>query len=360
MPRRKGPEAEQIAKKGLEARLELLIRNVEFKQDLVNGREMWSQYKKAPSSWYLPPDPKHPNYQKWMEQYHSGEKTQKRKEMKNEKKQLKDKYDHYLAKWDLNWGPWEYVDTKNVDFPSLSPKKLKTLFEEAFTERDQWNERYEGWGESSLPHMFRLPVIASDPVAAKRFWATMNIPADDNPADGVWHWLSEEKLDDLVHGQVGKKLTLELNLTFPRDVLEELVRLNLEQVFKRKKDSNERQRWDKIDFQLKVFDLHEKGVTFPLIRTQFNERPRLSTVKSAFLSIYRKINSIDTSPSTSSEPHDPAKCPQCNKAETFDQMCDQAKTFAKQDYKSAPSKTIQVEDLVSVEEEQERKKRGQN
>jgi len=67
MARRKGPEAEQIAKKGLEARLELLIRNVEFKQDLVHGREMCSQYKKALGrSVYLPPDSKHPNYQKWM------------------------------------------------------------------------------------------------------------------------------------------------------------------------------------------------------------------------------------------------------------------------------------------------------
>ena len=53
---------------------------------------------------------------------------------------------------------------------------------------------------------------------------------------------------------------------------------------------------DKIDFQLKVFDLHEKGLTFPLVRTQFTKRPRLSTVKSAYLAIRRKINGMNCPP----------------------------------------------------------------
>ena len=236
MARRKGSEAEQIAEKGLEARLDLLIRNAEFKQDLVNGREMCSQYKKALCR--------------------SVEKTQKRKEMNIELEPLKWKYAHYLAKWDLNWGPWEYTNTEGIDFPSLSPKELKTLFKQAFIERDQRVDEYERWGESSPPHMFRLPVIASDPVARERERVSM-APPDHDPEYGEEDEVSEEELDDLVHGQVGKKLNLELNLTFPRDVLEELVRLNLEEVFNRMKEPKKRQRLDKFDFQLRVFDLHK-------------------------------------------------------------------------------------------------------
>lgn len=38
MPRRKGDEAKERAQKGLDVRLELLIRNDKFKHDLENGR----------------------------------------------------------------------------------------------------------------------------------------------------------------------------------------------------------------------------------------------------------------------------------------------------------------------------------
>jgi hypothetical protein len=148
-----------------------------------------------------------------------------------------------LAKWDLNWDPWEYVDTKGVDFPSLSPKDLGGLFKKASAERKKRAER----DEAGPPEMFRLPVISWDPVERERERVRNNlIPADYEPEDGEGYVMSEEELEDLVPGTVGKKLTLELNLTFPRDVLEELVRLQLNQVFKRKKEPPTKQRLDKI------------------------------------------------------------------------------------------------------------------
>ena len=54
MARRKGSEAERVAQNGLEARLELLIRNTAFKQDLVEGRRLYAQYQKAPTTIYAP------------------------------------------------------------------------------------------------------------------------------------------------------------------------------------------------------------------------------------------------------------------------------------------------------------------
>jgi len=356
MTRRITDEAKKAAKKGLEARLELLVRNVAFKQDLVKGQEMYIQYRNAPIPTYTPLyanpylslDVRRQSYQESMEKSPSFEEYTKQQEIRTKERQLKSKYDHYLAKWDLKWGPWEYVDTKNVDFPSLSPRELKTLFKQASTEGDLM------WGKSGPPHIFRLPVIASDPVALERDRVSEELgPAGYDPEDGEPYVWSEEELDDFVPGQVGKKLNLELNLTFPRDVLEELVRLNLERVFKSGKEPKKRQHLSKIKDQLRVFDLHKKGLTFPLIRTQFPlPRPPLSTVKSDYVSICRKINSINSSPSGSAEPlfnieTHMTKCPQCKNATDVKQFCEAAQQYINQDYKSAPSQTSSRDDWDS-------------
>jgi hypothetical protein len=331
MTRRKGDEAEKVAQKGLEARLELLIRNDKFRDELEKGREMYFQYRNAPTSVYCPPDSKDPNYQKWREKYHNLDNVDKRQEWRTQENQLKFKYDHYLAKWDLNWGPWEYVDTKGMDFPNLSPKELKELFNRASSEREKCAQRDLENGEPGPPEMFRLPVISWDPVEHKRAKIICNA-ADAAGEDGITQEELEAYADDLVPGQVGKKLTLELNLTFPRDVLEELVRLNLEQVFNRRKEPPKRQRLGNIEDQLRVFDLAKKGLKFSKIRTQFTKRPPLSTVKSTYVSICQKINSINTSPSTNAEPSfEPAThmttCPQCKRAINEKQFCKLAKQY---------------------------------
>lgn len=335
MARRKGNEAERIAQKRLDARLELLLRNEEFKQDLGKGNEMYLDYLKAPGPVYCPPARKDSDYQSWVEQYYKAEKITKRQEMNTHKDRLKLKYAHYLAKWDLNWGPWEYVASKEVDFPSLSLKELKELFKKASAERDKRAERDRLDGEHGPPQMFRLPVLAWDPVERERERVRHFIPADFEPEDGEDYVMPEEELAELVPGQIGKKLTLELNLTFPRDVLEELVKVHLDQLFKRRKQPPTRQRMDKIEDQLRVFDLVKKGLTFPLIRTQFKERPRLSTVKSAYASICRRINSINTSPSSTEPPLNYEThiktCSICQKAGEAEQFCTKLLQYINQD-----------------------------
>ena len=86
MPRRKGSEAENAAKKQLEVRLEFLIRNDLFKQDLVKGQELYAQYRNAPSQVYAPLyanpyvalDSRRQSYQEAIKNYPSFEESIKK------------------------------------------------------------------------------------------------------------------------------------------------------------------------------------------------------------------------------------------------------------------------------------------
>ena len=101
MTRRTRDEAKEAAQNGLEARLELLIRNAEFKWDLVKGQEMHMAYQKASrlGPVYCPPDSKDANYQKWRKKYYSLVNVDKRQDISTQINRLQVKYIHFLAKW---------------------------------------------------------------------------------------------------------------------------------------------------------------------------------------------------------------------------------------------------------------------
>jgi len=82
------------------------------------------------------------------------------------------------------------------------------------------------------------------------------------------------------------KLYLEVDLTLPRDVLLALIEKKLNEVVEKrssilKRDERKRQRFDKADFKIAVFDRAVEGELFRAIAASLG-RP-VSTVKSAYL-----------------------------------------------------------------------------
>lgn len=84
-------------------------------------------------------------------------------------------------------------------------------------------------------------------------------------------------------------LRLEVNLSYPRDILIESIEQKLSQVMLQRRKA--RRRWDKFDYYLKVYDLGLKNETFAAIARTLKKR--VSTVKSAYVSIARTILTFD-------------------------------------------------------------------
>ena len=79
----------------------------------------------------------------------------------------------------------------------------------------------------------------------------------------------------------GDWLDLEINLTYPRDVLMERIEEHLSQAIQQHRHGPaRRKRWDKMDFYLGVYDLARNGESFRAIASAVGNK-RLSTVKSA-------------------------------------------------------------------------------
>ena len=100
----------------------------------------------------------------------------------------------------------------------------------------------------------------------------------------------------------------------------------------------QRRRLDKVDFQLKVFDMATEGKTFREIARHL--RKRESTVKSAYLIACHHIagKKIDKKRKAflfhfNAETH-LRECPTCKKAEREEQFCPKALAYAGEDYKS--------------------------
>lgn len=96
-----------------------------------------------------------------------------------------------------------------------------------------------------------------------------------------------------------------------------------------------RRRYDKARFYLDVYDRAEKAQSFDNIARALN-RP-LSTVKSAYIAASRNIFGVAGAPSKAKVPlvgFDHKKhmgsCSTCKKAQTFNDMCAAARTYARQ------------------------------
>ena len=144
-----------------------------------------------------------------------------------------------------------------------------------------------------------------------------------------------------------KWLRLDVNLSYPRDILIERIDRELSKAMPQR--SKTRRRWDKFGYYLKVYDAAKKGEPFTAIARTL--RKRLSTVKSAWLAIGKAIYYCNSTGLTRIDAHrhralpakkklvlmdvDPAThishCERCKKAQTVDEMCLVSQIFTKQD-----------------------------
>jgi hypothetical protein len=154
-------------------------------------------------------------------------------------------------------------------------------------------------------------------------------------------------------------LELKVDLSYPMDIIEEAVKAEVRRAHKERTELDatrgvgqlKRIRWDKNDFQLKVYDLTKEDKTFSEIAGKL--RKPVSTVKSALLVVQRKINSVrpigeQLPPQTENglpskydlpiagfDPEDHvSRCQICSKAKTPENYCPQAQAYMNQDYAS--------------------------
>ncbi len=165
-------------------------------------------------------------------------------------------------------------------------------------------------------------------------------------------------------------LRLEINLSYPRDILMERIEQQLAQVMSQSRKA--RRRWDKFDYYLQVYDLGLKNETFAAIARTLKKR--VSTVKSAFLSIGRTISSFD--PTGLKKSHPPrlrayrtkkqsvlkafdnknhvSQCAHCTKAKTADDMCPQALLYISQETRGQRELSVShFLDSIEIQEDQD-------
>jgi hypothetical protein len=293
MPRRKGSVALQAALSQGWVKIRFLLRNPQFRKDLA-------------CCYYL-------------------------EEESKKHEQTVDCWD-LMKKWDLAWIP--------LTWPKKGPGPLSEVVhaEEEFLIR----EMNEGKEAVDLKNrfVFRLPVESWDP---------------DKVQEERW---LEDNLEELEEkGKLcrpaflkpsGRTLMLRVDLNYPQDILEEVIKLELKKAKRTRSTQKEhelsdsgksRNRLDKAKWQLRIFDLVAESQTFPEI-ARCMAKP-VSTVKSLYLAASRKIFGSIASPRTkevSQQGFDYGthceKCPTCRSAITMEEMCKQAKKYACQDHKS--------------------------
>lgn len=132
-------------------------------------------------------------------------------------------------------------------------------------------------------------------------------------------------------------LFFRIDLEHPLEDLLSLIEKELREVYGTR--PRRRRRLDRVDFQLRVFDLAEEGKTFSTIAAELQHRP--STIKSAFLVARRNVFGRAGVPSKKRLPlasfdtyEHVVGCPTCQGAQRFEQMCQKARLYANLDTKS--------------------------
>jgi hypothetical protein len=129
-------------------------------------------------------------------------------------------------------------------------------------------------------------------------------------------------------------LFFRVDLDNPVDDLLPLIEEQLRDVYRNR--PKRRRRLDKVPFNCKVYDLAEEGRKFSEIAVTLKKR--VSTIKSAYLTAMRNIFILRQPPAKKHLPlidFDPnshcQRCPTCQKAQTFDDMCETARLYAAKD-----------------------------
>ena len=147
----------------------------------------------------------------------------------------------------------------------------------------------------------------------------------------------------------GRFLEIEVDLSYPDDVILSLISEELRKARRTHPRSRQRQRFDKTDFYLNVYDLAEKGETFRAIAKSLESH--VSTVKSAYLAAYRNIYGVKPKPSKRTLPMDTfdwenlddvehfRTCRDCKKAKTADEMCPPLRLHVTQEHRGQREST---------------------
>jgi hypothetical protein len=147
-------------------------------------------------------------------------------------------------------------------------------------------------------------------------------------------------------------LYLAIDLAYPQDVLLTLIEQTLRQVVDDrskliKRDSRKRQRTDKADIGLAVFDQVMNAATFPEIASKLR-RP-VSTVKSAYVAAARIVFSGSPPPRRKRDMplvgFNPATrfqtCKICKDAQRPEDICGPARAYTNQDYVSLRGRPVE-------------------
>ena len=309
MPRRTAQQAQKAAIKEIIARTRFLVRDPVFLRDLMKVRQ---RYKTDPA----------------MESYFE-----------------------FLNEWDLQWFPLQLM-TAGDDLLGTVEGYEAALAKAMIAGMD--SPRVQDH------FIFRPPVVASCP------YETYAVDlVEENLDELVKEGSFKPNVPDYIPGP-GKVLDLRVDLSYPQDVLEARIKVELSKAMKNRRNyqrkslfppAPQRRRLDKVNFYLRVFDLAEKGETFGKIAKALNRR--VSTVKSVFLAVRRNIfgfrpvfqtttsSGAIASPENGSAPSkqelpladfDPAKhisqCSVCKKAQTFKGMCIRTRMYALQEHGS--------------------------
>ncbi len=132
---------------------------------------------------------------------------------------------------------------------------------------------------------------------------------------------------------------LEIDLRHPLNLLVSLVEEELSEAIEELQTGPRgRRRLDKVDFNLKVYDLAEKGESYGAIDKALKRR--VSTVKSAHLAASRNIFGSAKMPRKKALPFarfdsstHVQRCPTCQRAQKFEELCAQARLYAGQETK---------------------------
>jgi len=310
MPRRKGQVALNTALDQGWAEFRFLLRNPEFRKDLTR---VYNHKKKAVQSTNVQDSQAH-----------------------DTQLEVHDVYD-LIKKWELEWVPAKWPKRK-LDEP-LSEVVKK---EEEFLIHEMKESQADP--DPRLRFIFQLPVRAWDPDLEAR-----------------WEWFQDNLEDNLEALERQKTLVppaylkppnrvlmLRVDLNHPQDVLEEVIKLELKKAKNKRvagkksgktSSGKTRHRLDKATLQLRIFDHVTEGKKFSEIAFVLSKP--VSTIKSLYLVASRKIFGSIPKPRLKEIPlvdFDPEthcpQCPTCSIAQTAEDMCQLAKTYANQDYKS--------------------------
>jgi len=176
-------------------------------------------------------------------------------------------------------------------------------------------ERYESFFQLKDGDFIGCPVLAGDPWDIHEW--------NDPPFPG---------------SRPGVFLEILVDLRYPLDLLVTLIEQEIRTARQKSTRPRQRRRLDKLEPYLKVYDLAEKGESYGAIAKTLKRR--VSTVKSAYLAASRNIFGTAKMPrkrALSLASFDPnahvQRCPTCQRAQKFEEMCAQSRLYAGQETK---------------------------